>query len=107
GDGILGLYTSAALREHGFETVYCSGMRLQRSKFIDRFGAIPIYNDEILVEEANKIDVVVEVCGMPDVVNVGFRMLKPGGLYLFLGMVHPHSKLNITGEQIVRKCLTI
>ncbi|CAF1242589.1 unnamed protein product [Adineta steineri] len=107
GDGILGLYTSAALREYGFETVYCSGMRLQRSKFIDRFGAIPIYNDEILVEEANKIDVVVEVCGMPDVVNDGFRMLKPGGLYLFLGMVHPHSKLNITGEQIVRKCLTI
>jgi hypothetical protein len=22
-------------------------------------------------------------------------------------MVHPHSELNITGEQIIRKCLTI
>lgn len=34
-------------------------------------------------------------------------MLKPGGVYLLLGMVHPHSKLDITGEQIIRKCLTI
>ncbi|CAF1642062.1 unnamed protein product [Adineta ricciae] len=107
GDGILGLYTSAALREHGFEKVYCSGTRLQRSKFIDRFGAIPLYNDEVLHEETNKIDIVVEVCGVSSVVNDGFRMLKPGGIYLFLGMVHPHSQLNITGEQIIRKCLTI
>jgi hypothetical protein len=34
-------------------------------------------------------------------------MLKPGGIYLFIGMVHPHSQLNITGEQIIRKCLMI
>ncbi len=44
GDGMLGLYTCAALRELGFDTVYCSGTRLYRSKFIDRFGGIPLYN---------------------------------------------------------------
>jgi threonine dehydrogenase-like Zn-dependent dehydrogenase len=48
-----------------------------------------------------------KVCGVSSVVNDGFRMLKPGGLYLFIGMVHPKSQLNITGEQIIRKCLTI
>ncbi|CAF4399845.1 unnamed protein product, partial [Rotaria sp. Silwood2] len=42
------------------------------------------------------------VCGVPNVVNDGLRLLKPGGLYLFVGMVHPHSQLNITGEQIIR-----
>ncbi len=81
--------------------------------------------DEILEEETNKIDVVVEVylsentfhslivyicfkvCGVSNVINDGFRMLKPGGLYLFIGMVHPNSQLNITGEQIIRKCMTI
>jgi hypothetical protein len=46
---MLGLYTSAALREHGFETVYCSGTRLQRSIFIDRFGAIPLYNGNYIL----------------------------------------------------------
>jgi threonine dehydrogenase-like Zn-dependent dehydrogenase len=44
GDGMLGLYACAALREHGYETVYCSGIRARRSEFIDRFGAIPLYN---------------------------------------------------------------
>ncbi|CAM4775092.1 unnamed protein product [Rotaria magnacalcarata] len=136
GDGILGLYTSAALLELGYDTVYCSGNRIQRSEFIVRFGAIPLYNDrrilldfrllvlvlvssylsfipdfcaihEIIAEETNKIDVVVEVCGVSTVINDGIKLLKPGGLYLFLGMVHPHSQLNITGEQIIRKCLTI
>ncbi len=47
------------------------------------------------------------MCGVSSVVNDGIRLLKPGGLYIFLGMVHPHSELNITGEQIIRKCLTI
>ncbi|CAF0864766.1 unnamed protein product [Adineta ricciae] len=78
-------------------------------------GSVPFHStmlsgkrqNEVLHEETNKIDVVVEVCGVASVVNDGFRMLKPGGIYLFLGMVHPHSQLNITGEQIIRKCLTI
>jgi len=62
---------------------------------------------EVIIEETNKIDVVVEVCGVSSVINDGIRLLKPGGLYLLLGMVHPRSELNITGEQIIRKCLTI
>ena len=57
--------------------------------------------------EINKIDCVVEVCGSPAVVNDGMKLLKPGGAYVFVGMVHPNSALNITGEQIIRKCLTL
>ncbi len=55
----------------------------------------------------NKIDCVIEVCGNPDVVPAAMKLLKPGGAYVFAGMVHPGSKLEITGEQIIRKCLTI
>lgn len=33
--------------------------------------------------------------------------MKPGGAYVFAGMVHPKTALNITGEQLIRKCLTI
>ena len=54
---MLGLYTSAALREHGYQTVYCSGTRIQRSPFIDRFGAIPIYNGmNVLFSRAGQRD---------------------------------------------------
>jgi hypothetical protein len=45
---MLGLYTCAALREYGFDKVYCSGTRLYRSKFIERFGAIPLYNGKFI-----------------------------------------------------------
>ena len=44
---------------------------------------------------------------MPDVFKEGMRVLKPGGVYVLVGMVHPLSKLDITGEQIIRKCMTI
>jgi threonine dehydrogenase-like Zn-dependent dehydrogenase len=50
---------------------------------------------------------VIEVCGSSDVVDDGIRLLKPGGIYLFVGMVHPKTAFKITGEQIIRKCLTI
>lgn len=55
----------------------------------------------------NKIDTIIEVCGHPEVVSHGMKLIKPGGAYIFAGMVHPQSKLEITGEQIIRKCLTI
>ena len=49
----------------------------------------------------------IEVCGNSDVVQDGIKLLKPGGAYVFAGMVHPKTQLNVTGEQIIRKCLTI
>ena len=45
--------------------------------------------------------------GASSVVTEGIRLLRPGGTYVFVGMVHPDTKLDLTGEQVVRKCLTI
>jgi threonine dehydrogenase-like Zn-dependent dehydrogenase len=52
-------------------------------------------------------DVVIEAAGVPSIVNEGLRMLRPGGHYLFVGMVHPDSALNITGEAIIRGCVSV
>lgn len=57
--------------------------------------------------EANSIDIVVEVCGAKSTVPEAMRVLKPGGLYILVGMIHPDSHLNLTAEMIMRKCLTI
>ena len=35
------------------------------------------------------------------------RVIKPGGHYVLTGMVHPDTKLDVTAEQIIRKCLVI
>ena len=37
----------------------------------------------------------------------GVAALRPGGSYVFVGMVHPNTRLELTGEQVIRKCLTI
>jgi threonine dehydrogenase-like Zn-dependent dehydrogenase len=37
----------------------------------------------------------------------GMSVLKPGGAYIFVGMVHPQTLLGISGEQVIRKCLTL
>lgn len=44
GDGLLGLYTCTLLKEKGFEKIYCSGHRSNRSPLIEKFSAIPIYH---------------------------------------------------------------
>ena len=37
----------------------------------------------------------------------GIKLLRPGGVYVLVGMVHPDSKMDVTAEQIIRKCITI
>lgn len=44
---------------------------------------------------------------MKKVLAEGIRVVKPGGSYAFVGLVHPNSKFDVTAEQIIRKCLTI
>lgn len=48
GDGMLGLYGCALLKELGFEKVYCSGNQKARSDLITKFGAIPLDNGKSL-----------------------------------------------------------
>ena len=56
---------------------------------------------------ADSVDAVLEVCGVRAVLEAGVRFLRPGGMYVLVGLVHPDSRLDITAESIIRKCLTI
>lgn len=96
------------MKQLGFKEVFCSGHQNGRSDLIKRFNAIPVSADlKELKEETNKIDCIIEVCGNSEVVSDGMKLLKPGGAYIFAGMVHPKTKLDLTGEQVIRKCATI
>lgn len=109
GCGLLGIYGSALLHEAGFSKVFCSDINADRLAMVKKFGGIPLQAGMSTPggPEKNSVDVVIEVCGVPGVIEEGIKVLRPGGLYVFIGMVHPNSKLDITGEQIIRKCLTI
>ena len=55
----------------------------------------------------NGVDVAFEVCGAVAVVGQAVRALRIGGRYLIAGFVMPGSNLDIDGNQVTRKCLTI
>lgn len=55
----------------------------------------------------SQADLVIEASGSPQVIDEGIRLLRVGGRYELVGMVHPDSQLNLTGERIIRKCLTL
>jgi threonine dehydrogenase-like Zn-dependent dehydrogenase len=110
GAGMLGLYACALLKETGYHTVYCSDMNEDRLKLSSLFGAMPVRTGSSELEHIlneGVTDVVLEACGVSSVVSDGVRALCPGGMYILVGLVHPDSKLDITAEQIIRKCLTI
>ncbi|MGH9162376.1 MAG: zinc-binding dehydrogenase, partial [Vicinamibacteraceae bacterium] len=116
GAGLLGLYGCALLRERGVAQVFCIDPSERRLEYVPLFGGTPIAGDAaryttarqpILAAAPGGVDAVIEVAGVPSVVAEGVQLLRPGGFYALAGMVHPKSALQITGEAIIRKCLTI
>lgn len=126
GAGLLGMYAVAWLKKRvGMEHVFCLDTVLERLRVAEGFGAIPILvkntenGDETVAEVSQRkkmifeicpggVDVVVEMTGARSVLSEGVSLLRNGGHYAFCGMVHPNSSLkSLTGEQLIRKCLTI
>nr|XP_006816524.1 PREDICTED: sorbitol dehydrogenase-like [Saccoglossus kowalevskii] len=107
GAGMLGLYGCALLKEAGCAKVYCADINSDRLSQVSEFGAIPYDKGAEGCPGSCEFDVIIEVCGAAAVVKDGMDLVKIGGTYLFIGMVHPFSQLDITGESIIVKCLTI
>lgn len=125
GAGLLGIYAVAWLKKRvGMDHVFCLDRNAGRLKTAERFGAVPLLVEggnaqeerESAMERAKQVrawcprgvDVVVEMSGARSVLTEGVELLRHGGHYAFCGMVHPDSQLStLTGETIIRKCLTL
>lgn len=114
GGGLLGIYTCALLKEMGVSQIFCLDINENRFSLIKQFGAIPVDAKEmneatefILNESGDGVDVVFEVAGVKELIPQGVSLLRPGGDYILVGLVHPDSALGITAEQLIRKCISI
>lgn len=116
GAGLLGLYACAMLNRRGVENVFCCDVNEHRLGLVSAFGGVPLNsapeNWPASVKRLRKVagggvDCVIEVAGSAEAVPQGVEVLRPGGHYIWAGMVHPETPLAITGEQVVRKCLQI
>jgi putative phosphonate catabolism associated alcohol dehydrogenase len=116
GAGMVGLYACALLHDRGVDRVFCVDVLAQRLDAIHAFGGIPVdgrpeqydqSRQEILNAALDGVDAVLETAGAAALVPEGVRLLRPGGTYVFVGMVFPGTQLDLTGEQVVRNCLSI
>ncbi|GAA3576413.1 zinc-binding dehydrogenase [Snuella lapsa] len=114
GGGLLGLYACGLLKEQGVPEIYCLEINENRFELIQKFGAIPVNAkdpkealDYILSQTGKGVDTVFEVAGIKELIPQGLELLRPGGEYVLVGLVHPDSELGITAEQIIRKCISI
>ena len=107
GAGMLGLYACALLHARGVERVIVVDTNTERLALVESFGGEPALHSADQLAPVGRVDAVFEVAGTSAVVPEGVRLLRPGGFYAFVGMVHPATILDLTGEAVVRRCLTI
>ena len=116
GAGLLGLYACAILKERGVNHIFCVDIQERRLELVTQFGGIAIdgrshkyaqSRQQITAVAPRGVDAVIEVAGVAELIQEGIRLLRPGGYYGLVGMVHPDSQLGLTGEQVIRKCLTL
>ncbi|MBL9174620.1 MAG: zinc-binding dehydrogenase [Verrucomicrobiales bacterium] len=107
GAGLLGIYGCALLRSFGWNRVLVVDRNPGRLRMVASFGGVPIAADAAGDLPAGSADVVVEACGDSSVIPAGVRLLRTGGSYHWVGMVHPESRLELTGEAVIRKCISL
>jgi threonine dehydrogenase-like Zn-dependent dehydrogenase len=83
--------------------VFCTDLSPQRLALMAEFGAVPLETGAL----PSAIDLALEVTGDSRVIADGVKALRPGGHYIWAGMVHPETKLDLTGEAVLRKCLSV
>ncbi|HSS62879.1 MAG TPA: zinc-binding dehydrogenase [Gammaproteobacteria bacterium] len=118
GLGLLGLYGCAMAKARGARLVIGLDAVPARMETARRFGADEVLNVESgepkdLIEQVRKLcppdgaDVVVEVCGVPEVIPAGLEMLRTGGRYVLGGVVNPDANVTIDANVLLRKWIML
>ncbi len=118
GLGLLGLYGCAMAKARGARLVIGLDAVPDRLEIAREFGADITMNvaemgQDALIDSVRDLcppdgaDAVIEVCGVPDVVAAGLRMLRVGGRYTLAGLVNPDAFITIDANILVRQWITL
>lgn len=118
GLGLLGLYGCAMAKARGARLVIGLDAVPQRLEVAKKFGADHCINvvatgQDELVAQVRELcmpdgaDVVIEVCGVPEVIPVGLAVLRTGGRYVLGGLVNPNADVTIDANILVKKWITL
>ena len=118
GLGLLGLYGCAIAKARGARRVIGLDAVADRLAIAGKFGADVTFDIGAMGEDdlvaavraacpPDGADVGIEVCGHPDAVPLGIRMLRIGGRYVIGGLVNPGARFTLDGNDILRGWITI
>ncbi len=118
GLGLLGLYGCAMAKARGARRVIGLDTVSDRLKAAKKFGAdetidISSHSDDSLIETVRAMsppdgaDVIIEVCGVPDVIPAGLQMLRVGGRYVLGGIVTPNADVTFDANILVKKWISL
>lgn len=118
GLGLLGLYGCAMAKTRGARRVIGLDSVKDRLDAALEFGADMVIDisskseDEVIDEvrslaPPDGVDAVIEVCGLPDVVPAGLKMLRVGGRYTLGGIVTPDANVTVDANMFVKKWVTL
>ena len=118
GLGLLGLYGAAMAKARGARCVIGLDAVASRLDAAKKFGADRVIDvgrtsAKALIDEVRKLcrpdgaDVVIEVCGVPDVIPQGLQMLRTGGRYVLGGLVNPNANVTIDTNILLRRWITM
>jgi alcohol dehydrogenase len=118
GLGLLGLYGVAIARARGARLIIGLDSVAGRLDMARRFGAdltldVGRMSPDDLVRAVrgacrpDGADAVIEVCGAPEVIPVGLRLLRVGGRYTLGGLVNPNAHVTIDANVLVKQWITM
>ena len=114
GVGALGLYATLYARERGAGTIITIDSQENRLSLSKECGADYTININNINSKSERIrmvkelsgpsggaDVVIEVAGVPEVINEGLEMLRLGGTYVEVGNIIPGSNVEVDFNRIL------
>ncbi len=118
GLGLLGLYGAALAKARGARLVIGIDNVAARRNLAARFGVDLAINPAAMDSDGtvNSVrtlcgpdgaDAVIEVCGDPEVIPAGLRMLRAGGRYVLGGVVNPGAWVRIDANLLLRRLITL
>lgn len=100
GSGLVGLYSAFLLKREGFETSIIE-IQPQRALVAQSLGF------EVFSSIEGKVDLLIEAAGVPEALHASYQSVRTGGEIRLVGLVHPNSALNLTAEDLIRRCWTL
>ena len=105
GTGMLGIIACAMVSKMGANKVIAVDESAERLEMAKQFGATEICLPSDALQ--HKVDIVLEFSGANEAMQNSIRMLKIGGVTIWIGAVFPQSDIPINAEYIIRNLLTI